>query len=1120
VTAVRAGPVVERSPVRSPASEPAPRVSPTRAAPRSRHDVTSLATHAPDARGPARDVARPVSRPGEAAERAADAVAARVCGVPALPTPDIVPAAPAAPARLETLLASPGTGLPLAGPVRRRLEPHLHADLSALRVHTGTPAQQAAAALHARAFTVGRDVFLGAGESAADVPLLAHEATHVVQQRGLPRDSAPIARQPAGSGGWVPDFVLDRVRSLATGVPGYRLLTVVAGHDPLTGRNVPRDPPTLVDALLGLVPFGRDVAAWLGELDVVRDAAALLEAGLTENNLTLARITRDLEAVWDEVRVVEGVDYNVRLISRRVEALVADVLRFVRSVLDTVVGLIREAVVAVAERLLADPAVAPVWDLAKKVLRRDPLRGEDVHAPTVEILADFLLLVGQETALAQMQEHGSLQRTADWLDAQLETFGALAGELAQLFRDAWAAIQPANVAALPTTLQALAGRAVRLAQSIAAFASEVVRTVLAHVKDALLAWLSRHAHAVPGFGLLTVVIERNPFTGQPVARTAENLLAGFFALLPGGEQAYEKLAEAGVVAEAAARVESAMSRLGITVAVIAETFRAVWDSLSLDDLLAPVEAFDRVLARFGEHLQRLVEFVGVVVEVVVTLVLRAMNFPSELLASIVGNVSRALADIQRDPVAFLVNMLRALQAGLGAFFDNIVTHLVQGLSEWLFRGLGKLGISVPETLSVQSVFEVVVQVLGITAETLWTKLAARLGEDRVAALRSGLDQLQGVWSFVRDVAEGGIGVVWSFVAEQLSGLWDTLLSTARDWVLTEVVQRAATRLLSMLDPTGVMAVVNSFVAFFRAVQSAIDYLREILEIVDRYVTTLAQVAAGNLAPAAASLEQGLAAAVPVALGFLAHQVGLSNVPEKIVELIQRLRSLVDEALDWLLDQAMRLGQAALGALGLAGPEQRRDGSAVAPGSVDVTFRVLNETHRLYVDEQGYLSVNSRKKRVSQIDELGDLLDRYAALSPEAPLRERNAAIDAILDYIMRYPRVIFVISAFGARGFDDVLFRPGPHAGESLPASSRRHTEAEKDAMTSIGRRAGCHHCGNTDPKTADGRFVPDHQPPSALNVERRPQRLYPHCRTCSTLQGLAVIGYVDRGMLYADASA
>ena len=108
--------------------------------------------------------------------------------------------------------------------------------------------------------------------------------------------------------------------------------------------------------------------------------------------------------------------------------------------------------------------------------------------------------------------------------------------------------------------------------------------------------------------------------------------------------------------------------------------------------------------------------------------------------------------------------------------------------------------------------------------------------------------------------------------------------------MTTIVNNVVARLLSMLDPTGVMAVVNGFIAFFNAIQSAIEYLRDILEIINRYVTTLAADRGGqHRARAPQMLEQGLAAAIPIAIGFLANQVGIGNVPEKIVEIIGGLR---------------------------------------------------------------------------------------------------------------------------------------------------------------------------------------------------------------------------------------
>ena len=66
--------------------------------------------------------------------------------------------------------------------VRAKVEPHVDADLSGVRVHGDPLSREATTAMGARAFAHGNDVFLGKSESADDVGLMAHELTHVVQQ--------------------------------------------------------------------------------------------------------------------------------------------------------------------------------------------------------------------------------------------------------------------------------------------------------------------------------------------------------------------------------------------------------------------------------------------------------------------------------------------------------------------------------------------------------------------------------------------------------------------------------------------------------------------------------------------------------------------------------------------------------------------------------------------------------------------------------------------------------------------------------------------------------------------------------------------------------------------------
>ena len=89
------------------------------------------------------------------------------------------------PSIVHEALQSPGQ--PLEPATRAFMEARFGHDFSRIRVHTDAPAAAAAQAANARAYTVGRDVVFAAGEyrldTAAGQRLLAHELTHVLQQR-------------------------------------------------------------------------------------------------------------------------------------------------------------------------------------------------------------------------------------------------------------------------------------------------------------------------------------------------------------------------------------------------------------------------------------------------------------------------------------------------------------------------------------------------------------------------------------------------------------------------------------------------------------------------------------------------------------------------------------------------------------------------------------------------------------------------------------------------------------------------------------------------------------------------------------------------------------------------
>ncbi|MGY2896136.1 eCIS core domain-containing protein [Deinococcus sp. UYEF24] len=87
---------------------------------------------------------------------------------------------------LERIQARRGGGTPLPAAVQRQLEAGLNHDLSGVRVHTDGEADLLSKKVNAVAFTTGQDIYFQSGKfdpnSRTGVELLAHEATHTVQQ--------------------------------------------------------------------------------------------------------------------------------------------------------------------------------------------------------------------------------------------------------------------------------------------------------------------------------------------------------------------------------------------------------------------------------------------------------------------------------------------------------------------------------------------------------------------------------------------------------------------------------------------------------------------------------------------------------------------------------------------------------------------------------------------------------------------------------------------------------------------------------------------------------------------------------------------------------------------------
>lgn len=284
----------------------------------------------------------------------------------------------AAPADVAGRVAQPGSGRPLPEVVRSFMEPRFGRDFSAVRIHDGPEDRRAAHRIGARAFTHGRDIWIGPGESAGDRKLLAHELTHVVQQtspgpaRPLARASAPAPTEDKSEPQLRRGYIRNKAEKYARNVPGYRLICVIIGKSPITGDTVERNAINLLGAMMSLIPGGNLLFERLQEARVIEEAFDWVSSRLSALNITWTRIKGLISDLLDYLPDWPGdvIAYAKKLF----KPLVADILTFIGEV----VVKILEFIVRGALRLAGDWG-EQIWGIIQRagtvlgMILEDPL---------------------------------------------------------------------------------------------------------------------------------------------------------------------------------------------------------------------------------------------------------------------------------------------------------------------------------------------------------------------------------------------------------------------------------------------------------------------------------------------------------------------------------------------------------------------------------------------------------------------------------------------------------------------------------------------------------------------------------------------------------------------------
>jgi hypothetical protein len=673
--------------------------------------------------------------------------------------------------------------------VKNSLARTFSVDLTPIRVHTDASAQGVAKSLSTRAFAYGNHIFLGAGEQATDLRLMAHEVAHAIQQShgvtlqhftshggdALEREAqaassaathgesftvqqrASARPQGYGLGDLASDLgipipdPLDWLANKANVIPGFRMFTIVLGVNPINMSAVDRSAANILRALIEFLPGGGLITQALDNSGVFEKAGAFVEAQISSLGMTGAAIKA--------------------------------------AVTEFIAGLS-------LKRIVTEPGT--VWSEAERIFT-DPI------------------------------------------------------------------------------------------DKIIDFAKGLVGGIIDLIKEALLKPLAKLAEGTEGYNLLKGILGKDPITGETVERSAETLLGPLLKMIGLGD-VWQKMQDAKAIPRAWAWFQSTMSELVGFVSQIPDLFIAAFKSLEIQDIILPFLAFGKIVSVFGGFMSK---FVSWGVGAMFKLLEIVFDVVSPGAWGYVQKTGAALKSILQNPLPFVGNLARAAKLGFQNFGANFMTHLKKGLIDWLTGSLE--GIYIPTALSLLEFGKMAISILGVSWAQIRGKLVKALGSNGETIMQG----LEAVFDVVMALINGGPKAAWEVIKDKLTNLKDTIVQGIISFVTEAVVTKAIPKLIAMFIPGA--GFITAIISIYDIVKTFIAKLAKIAQVIGAFVSSIVAIAAGNIGAAAAKVESVLGGLLSLAISFLAGFGGLGKVSTKVREVVNKIRSTVDKAIETAVD---------------------------------------------------------------------------------------------------------------------------------------------------------------------------------------------------------------------------
>lgn len=358
----------------------------------------------------------------------------------------------------------------------------------------------------------------------------------------------------------------------------------------------------------------------------------------------------------------------------------------------------------------------------------------------------------------------------------------------------------------------------------------------------------------------------------------------------------------------------------------------------------------------------------------------SLGLPGEELWSIVCKAAGQAMEIVKKPARFLGNLIKAGAQGFGQFVGNIKQHIMSGLMGWLMGQVGQTGITLPEKFDGPSIFLLVRQVLGVTYEYVRERAVSIIGEKNAARVEMVLNYLKRLFT---DPA-----ALFAELKEKATEMKNTFIDQIQDWAITTVIQKAVIKVTSMLIPGS--GFVQAIYGMWQTLQFFLENIKKIAAVVNSLLDSLAEISKGAIGSAANYVEKTMVGTLPLVFAWLAKLIGIDGIGQKVKSIIDKLRTPVNGAVDFVIKGAMKLGSAVVDKVkgGVSAAKNKLAGWW--NGRKEFTTRD-GESHAVYVEGEGKsarIVVNPVPKQ-----DVASFLDKAAAKLPEDAKQKQAVQTD-------------------------------------------------------------------------------------------------------------------------------